>query len=161
MTVSTTVVSSLSINNETLTKTKTPMDKRGILTGRRMSRSWWGRGDCVIGSCYTGRESTYIGPVRERRGPPMGPTTASTSSRSKYRGSPHRSTTLKISNVPIFIHRRAWRASPAFRLDERSSRCINSHVGKSRPRRTLCVFHNTARHGSPRFGSQFERRMNF
>ena len=130
---------------KTLAERRTLTDKRGILTGRRMSRSWWGRGDCVIGSCYTGRESTYIGPVRERRGPPMGPTTASTSSRSKYQGSPHRSTTLKISNVPIFIHRRAWRVSGFF-VSAGDPRCINSHAGKSRRPDNHCV----SQHGDSR-----------
>lgn len=51
--------------------------KMTILTGGRMS-GWWDRSDCV-GSRYKPSESTYIGPLRERRGPPMGPTSASTS----------------------------------------------------------------------------------
>lgn len=105
--------------NVTLT---TKEEKQGILTGRRMSRCWWGRRDCIIGSRYTGRESTYIGPLRERRGPPMGPTTASTSRRSEYASSPHRATTLKISKAPIFIHRWAWR----FSVSRCAIRCVNT-----------------------------------
>lgn len=47
-----------------------------ILTGKRMSRCcWWCRSDCLVESLNTRAlcGSTYIGPLRERRGPPMDP----------------------------------------------------------------------------------------
>lgn len=42
-------------------------------------RCWRGGGERIIGSCYAARGSSYIGPHRERLGPPMGSTTTSTS----------------------------------------------------------------------------------
>lgn len=40
----------------------------------------------VLDRVITLSESTYIGPLRERRGPPMGPTSASTSAPISVRG---------------------------------------------------------------------------